>query len=167
MRISDWSSDVCSSDLATMVGRLHSAARAVELGFTIEADPGPSGNLRHWRITGIPQAVCDLYSKRADEIDAYLAEAGHTSYRARSVAARDTRSVKRHTGADELLPGWRGELEGLGWSVERLATALEAARTTTPQLPMGLTAPEIDALAGEVLDAGGEDRKSTRLHSSH
>src|SRR3546814_11410116 len=97
MRISDWSSDVCSSDLATMVGRLHSAARAVELGFTIEADPGPSGNLRHWRITGIPQAVCDLYSKRADEIDAYLAEAGHTSYRARSVAARDTRRVK-HIG---------------------------------------------------------------------
>src|SRR3546814_1752737 len=114
MRISDWSSDVCSSDL----------------------------NLRHWRITGIPQAVCDLYSKRADEIDAYLAEAGHTSYRARSVAARDTRSVKRHTGADELLPHWQTELHELGWSVERLATALDTDRTTT-------------------------DRKSTRLNSSH
>src|SRR3546814_11296889 len=50
-------------EAATMVGRLHSAARAVELGFTIEADPGPSGNLRHWRITGIPQAVCDLRSE--------------------------------------------------------------------------------------------------------
>lgn len=91
-------------EAATMVGRLHSAARAVELGFTIEADPGPSGNLRHWRIFGIPQAVCDLYSKRADEIDAYLTEVGYTGYRARGVAARDTRTVKRHTGADELLP---------------------------------------------------------------
>src|SRR3546814_4839024 len=127
MRISDWSSDVCSSDL----------------------------NLRHWRITGIPQAVCDLYSKRADEIDAYLAEAGHTSYRARSVAARDTRSVKRHTGADDLLPDWQGELEELGWSVERPATALDPARTTTPQLPTALTAPDIDALAAAVLGAGG------------
>src|SRR3546814_11242572 len=106
-------------EAATMVGRLHSAARAVELGFTIEADPGPSGNLRHWRITGIPQAVCDLYSKRADEIDAYLAEAGHTSYRARSVAARDTRSAKRPTGADDPLPGWQGEPEELGGSVAR------------------------------------------------
>ena len=47
-------------EAATMVGRLHSAARAVALGFEIEPDPGPSGNLRHWRITGIPQAVCDL-----------------------------------------------------------------------------------------------------------
>ena len=44
-------------EAATMVGRLHSAARAVELGFDIEADAGPSGHLRHWRIVGIPDAV--------------------------------------------------------------------------------------------------------------
>ena len=142
-------------EAATMVGRLHSAARAVALGFEIEPDPGPSGNLRHWRITGIPQAVCDLYSKRADDIDAYLAEAGYTSYRARGVAARDTRAVKRHTGVDELLPHWQHELEQVGWSVERLAAALEEARTVNPRLPVGLTGAEIDALGAEVLDAGG------------
>src|SRR3546814_6328453 len=34
-------------EAATMVGRLHSAARAVELGFTIEADPGPSRSEEH------------------------------------------------------------------------------------------------------------------------
>lgn len=143
-------------EAATMVGRLHSAARAVELGFMIEPDPGPSGNLRHWRITGIPQAVCDLYSKRADDIDAYLAETGHSGYRARGVAARDTRTVKRHTGADELLPHWQAELADIGWSVKRLTTALEDARTVSPRLPLGLTGAEIDALAAEVLDAGGE-----------
>lgn len=143
-------------EAATMVGRLHSAARAVELGFVIEPDPGPSGNLRHWRIAGIPQAVCDLYSKRADEIDAYLAEAGHSGYRARGVAARDTRTVKRHTGADELLPHWQAELTEAGWSIDQLAAALESARTATPQLPLGLTDPEIDALATDVLDSGGE-----------
>ena len=91
-----------------MVGRLHSAARAVDLGFAIEPDPGPSGNLRHWRIVGIPEAVCDLFSKRADDIDAYLAEAGHDSYRARGVAARETRTVKRHTGADAAAPPLAG-----------------------------------------------------------
>lgn len=32
----------------------------------VEADR-PSGNLRHWRITGIPQTVCDLYSRRVPE----------------------------------------------------------------------------------------------------
>ena len=60
-----------------MVGRLHSAAQAVELGFTIEPDNGPSGNLRHWRIVGVPDEVCDLFSKRSDEISAYIAETGH------------------------------------------------------------------------------------------
>jgi conjugative relaxase-like TrwC/TraI family protein len=39
---------------ATMVGRLASAREAVELGYGIEADAGPSGRLRHWRIAGIP-----------------------------------------------------------------------------------------------------------------
>lgn len=48
-------------EAATMVGRLHSAARAVELGFEIEPDEGPSGNLRHWRIVGVPEEVCELF----------------------------------------------------------------------------------------------------------
>jgi len=142
-------------EAATMVGRLHSAARAVELGFAIEPDPGPSGNLRHWRITGIPQAVCDLYSKRSDDIDAYLANSGHSGYRARGVAARDTRTVKRHTGADELLPHWQTELDEVGWSVERLAAALQDAQTVAPRLPLRLTGEEIDALAADVFDVEG------------
>src|SRR5690606_14156997 len=60
-------------EAATMVGRLHSAWRAVELGFQIQRDDGPSGNLRHWRITGVPDKVCELFSKRADDIAEYLA----------------------------------------------------------------------------------------------
>lgn len=142
-------------EAATMVGRLHSAARAVELGFAIEADPGPSGNLRHWRIAGIPHEVCELYSKRADEIDAYLTDAGYTGYRARGVAARDTRTAKHHTGADELLPHWQHELGAIGWSVERLADALDHARTAVPRLPLGMTSQEIDALTADVFDVEG------------
>ncbi len=69
-------------EAATMVGRLASAARAVDLGYAIEPDGGPSGRLRHWRIVGIPREVCELYSKRSDEIDAYLAESGHRGPRA-------------------------------------------------------------------------------------
>jgi hypothetical protein len=37
---------------ATMVGRVAAARVAVELGYAIEADAGPSGRLRHWRIAG-------------------------------------------------------------------------------------------------------------------
>ena len=39
---------------ATAVGRMAAAAKAVELGYGIEADPGPSGRLGGWAIAGIP-----------------------------------------------------------------------------------------------------------------
>jgi conjugative relaxase-like TrwC/TraI family protein len=143
-------------EAATMVGRLHSAARAVSLGYRIEADNGPSGNLRHWRIAGIPVEVCDLFSKRADEITAYLAESGHAdTYRARQVAARESRAVKRHTGVDDLMPTWRAELASIGWSVGRLGAALDAARTH-PSLPAPLPRERMDALAAEVLHIDGD-----------
>jgi conjugative relaxase-like TrwC/TraI family protein len=149
-------------EAATMVGRLASAARAIELGYAIEPDAGRSGRLRHWRIAGIPREVCDLFSKRADAIDEYLAESGYDSPRARAVAARKTRTVKRHTGVDELLPGWIAELETLGWNVERLSAALTAARESCAGLAEPLSAAHIDALTASVLDIQGDllrDRK--------
>lgn len=72
-----------TAEAATMVGRQHSAWRAVELGYRIEADDGPSGRLRHWRIAAVPDAVCDQFSKRSDEIADHLAESGHDSYRSK------------------------------------------------------------------------------------
>jgi conjugative relaxase-like TrwC/TraI family protein len=81
---------------ATMVGRVASARAAIELGYGIEADPGPSGKLGHWRIAGIPDEVLVLHSKRAAEIEAECQRRGDTSYRARGVAARTTRRAKQH-----------------------------------------------------------------------
>lgn len=141
-------------EAATMVGRLHAAARAVELGFEIAPDHGPSGNLRHWRVVGVPAAVCDLFSKRSDEITDYLAAAGLSGYRARSVAARHTRTAKRGTGTDQLLPGWEAELDAAGWPVERLAAQLHHTRGRV--LAPRLSDEQIDRLAGEVLDVDGE-----------
>ncbi len=40
---------------ATMVGRVASASVAVDLGYAIEPDAGPSGKLDHWRIAGDPR----------------------------------------------------------------------------------------------------------------
>lgn len=146
-------------EAATMVGRLHSAWRAVELGFDIEPDPGPSGHLRHWRIVGIPDDACELFSKRSDDIAEHHDRTGQTGYRARGIAARATRSVKRHTGVDELLPTWQQELAELGWPVERLVEHLAAAQTRSQRLRFPLTNAEIDRLASEVLD-----RRSVAAH---
>lgn len=155
-------------EAATMVGRLHSAAQAVALGFEIEDDGGPSGNLRHWRIVGIPDEVCEVFSKRSDEIAEHLAETGQHGYRARSVAARQTRKVKSGTGVDELMPVWHAELKSAGWPLERLRAHLEEARPRALALPFQLTAIEIEQLTAEVLDVGGpllrQHKVFTRTH---
>jgi conjugative relaxase-like TrwC/TraI family protein len=93
---------------ATMVGRVAAARVAVELGYAIEADPGPSGRLRHWRIAGVPEAVIDVHSKRSAEIDAECERRGEHSSRAGAVAARATRQSKEHGIEGELVARWRG-----------------------------------------------------------
>jgi conjugative relaxase-like TrwC/TraI family protein len=110
---------------ATMVGRMASARQAVELGYAIVADPGPSGRLGHWAIAGVPEAVMETHSKRAAEIQAEIDATGYDSYQARNVAARTTRDPKRHTPVGELMPRWHGEIEAAGWSVERILGAVE------------------------------------------
>jgi conjugative relaxase-like TrwC/TraI family protein len=142
-------------EAATMVGRLHAAAHAVELGFEIAPEDGPSGHLRHWRITGVPDAVCEVFSKRSDEIAEHLAETGYSSYRARGVAARASRAVKRHTGVDELLPHWQAEAAAAGWPVDRLAEHLAMAQAPARALPFPMSTADIEALSAEVLDIDG------------
>ncbi len=139
---------------ATMVGRLAGARRAVELGFAIAPDPGPSGRLGHWRIAGIPHMACEVLSKRSAEIDAAVAEAGHDTYQARQVAARTTRRAKRHTPVADLMPGWRRELEAAGLGVDRLrGMVIEDAWHIGP--PERLAARAMEAIAADALAASG------------
>lgn len=112
---------------ATMVGRLASAKVATDLGYAIEADPGPSGKLGHWRIAGIPQEVLDIHSKRAAEIEAECARTDNHSYQARNVAARTTRKAKRHPPEGLLVAQWRAELESAGYTPANLVASVDAA----------------------------------------
>jgi conjugative relaxase-like TrwC/TraI family protein len=137
---------------ATMVGRVAAARAAVELGYRIEPDPGPSGRLGHWRIAGIPDEVLALHSKRAAEIEAECQRRGDTSYRSRGVAARTTRSAKEHEAEGELVARWRAELEAVGWPVERLTASVEAAKGDAR--PMNLK--KARRLVSEVLRDDGE-----------
>jgi len=143
-------------EAATMYGRLCSAYEAVQRGYAIELDNGPSGRLRHWRVKGIPTEAGEKLSKRSDAIGEYLSDTGHVGYRARNIAARATREVKRGTGIEELQPRWEAELAEIGWPVERLRHALDAARLEHPGPAVQLTNREIDAIATRLLDVDGE-----------
>jgi hypothetical protein len=99
----------------------------VALGYGIEADPGPSGKLGHWKIAGISDKALAVHSKRSAEINEAVAEKGFDSYQSRQVAARETRKTKRQTPVEELLPRWRKELTDAGFPSEQLVADIERA----------------------------------------
>jgi conjugative relaxase-like TrwC/TraI family protein len=134
---------------ATAVGRMAAAAKAVELGYGIEADPGPSGRLGSFAITGIPKEACEVHATRSAQIDAAVGR--EASYQARSMAARTTRDKKEHTMVVELLPRWRAELAGAGYPPAELAVAVE--RAGRDYMPPGRDI--VDQLAEELLGPGG------------
>jgi len=54
---------------ATMIGRLHAAWTATQLGYALTPDNGRSGRLGHWAIAGISKRVLELHSKRSGDIE--------------------------------------------------------------------------------------------------
>ncbi len=139
---------------ATIVGRAAAARRAVELGYAIAPDHGPSGRLGHWRVVGIPDEVLEIHSKRGAEISEAVEARGESSHRARNIAARDTRAVKRHTPAGELMSRWHDELAEVGWSVPELVASVERAAREAVLEP-GLSEREITRLMAEALSPEG------------
>jgi conjugative relaxase-like TrwC/TraI family protein len=140
---------------ATMVGRLAAAQRAVELGYAIEADPGPSGKLDHWRITGIPDHVLELFSKRSDEIDAELESTGFDSYRARGIATRNSRAPKTDTSGIDLWQAWRDELTDTGINPRDLRSRIEAIARRRNEPPRTLTSAERTEIVAGLLAGDG------------
>jgi conjugative relaxase-like TrwC/TraI family protein len=139
---------------ATMAGRVAAARLAIELGYGIDADPGPSGRLGQWRIAGIPDEVIELHSKRAAEITAAVDARGDTSYQARQVAARATRGGKERSSEGELVARWQDELTSIGWPAERLLRSVRAAsgRRIAPRA----TRQEVRPILARLLAGDGE-----------
>ncbi len=134
---------------ASAIGRLAAAAKAVELGYGIEPDPGPSGRLGSFAISGIPKEAWEVHATRSAQIDAAVGR--DASYQARSMAARTTRDKKEHSMVEDLLPRWRAELTKAGYPSPCLAAAVE--RAGLEYIPPG---PDIvDQLADELLGPGG------------
>ena len=141
---------------ATAFGRVASAVKAIELGYAIEADDGPSGRLGHWRIAGMPEGACQLFSKRSAEITAAVESKGYDTYQARQTAARDTRKTKRHTPPADLMDGWINELSAAGYTPEGLLDQVTEAEVNNHRhQPQVLSARQMAALAAYALGPSG------------
>ncbi|HSH58736.1 MAG TPA: MobF family relaxase, partial [Acidimicrobiales bacterium] len=140
---------------ATMVGRMASAAVAIELGYAIRPDDGPSGRLGHWAIDGIPEAVLDVHSKRAGEITAAVKAKGYDTYQARQVAARDTRGAKTHRPIVDLLSHWQAELDEAGYSLGELLSSIQQAGAERDLRPERLNQSQVAEVVARVLAPDG------------
>lgn len=138
---------------ATAYGRLCAAKVAVDLGYGIVPDHGPSGRLGHWAIAGIPDEAMTLHSKRSAEIDDEMVRVGFDSYRARGHAARNSRTTKRHESVEDLMRLWRSELTEIGITIDDMARAVDEAHDV--RITEELTAADVQALVVDLLGPDG------------
>jgi conjugative relaxase-like TrwC/TraI family protein len=138
---------------ATAYGRMQSARVAVELGYGIVADSGRSGRLGHWAIAGIPDEAMAIHSKRSQQIDDAVGGPGSGSYRERAIAARSTRTAKRHEPVDNLVSRWQDELLENGVQPSEIRERIRAGRFR--RIVRDLDDPALDRLAGQLLERDG------------
>jgi conjugative relaxase-like TrwC/TraI family protein len=138
---------------ATAFGRLSAARVAVELGYGIVADNGPSGRLGHWAIAGVPEEVMAMHSKRSVEIDHATGGPAAGSYRERAIAARRTRSVKQHEPVGDLMARWQSEIENGPYTIAGIVGGIE--RQQRRRIVGELDDGDLDRLATELLAADG------------
>ena len=93
-------------------------------------------------IQGVPEAVQAQFSKRAEQIQDWLAEHGYSGAKAAQVATLDTRSTKAEIDRPALFARWREEGVAAGWGPEQAATLLK----TRPAEYERAAAPALDAV---------------------
>lgn len=99
--------------------RAEVAAGMQSLGFNIERESDS------FRVAGVPKKLCEDWSTRAAQIQAALAESGHTGAAAAKIAALSTRKTKEDSPRDELFAKWSEQASAHGFTAETI-TALQA-----------------------------------------
>ena len=138
---------------ATAVGRLAGARRAVELGYRIELDFGPSERLGGWQIAGVPKAAMEVFSKRSREIDDKAGPGA--SCTARNVVARLDRAAKTHEPVADLVARWRDELASAGFDADQLDAQVRDAGGGRCRTLDGLDDEELATVVTETVDCDG------------
>lgn len=105
-------------------------------------------------ISGVPQPVVRAFSKRRDEIEEMVAEAGYTSAGAHQAATLATRRAKEYgVDADRLQERWRDEAAALGFGAAEVEQCFH--RSTEAVQPVS------DELFDELAGAEGLTRQAS------
>ncbi len=113
---------------AGAIYRAELAAQVQALGFQVERDA------ESFAITGVSTEICAAFSRRREQIEEALQEAGRDSAKAAEVAALDTRRAKEARSRAELFEEWQTRARDLGWTPETLEAA-QAAKAEPRQMP--------------------------------
>lgn len=129
---------------AHAAGYLYQAHLRHELTRTLGIEFGTIRN-GYAEIEGVPRDVIRAFSKRRDEIEELVAEAGYTSARAHQAATLASRKAKDY-GVDSLSleASWREEADDLGFGPEEVAACFDREVNLRPTDPDTL----FDQLAG-------------------
>jgi conjugative relaxase-like TrwC/TraI family protein len=126
------------------LGGLYQSVLRAELSHRYGVGWGPVHNGQA-EIAGMPAELLGAFSKRTVQVDAAFAdkiaefrdrEGRDPSRWERAAltreAASDTRATKTGGSADHLATAWREEAAALGWTPDRVVTAMRAAARATP-----------------------------------
>lgn len=101
---------------AGAIYRAQLAEEMERLGFKIEADRD------YFKIAGVPDDLCKEWSKRRDQIEQALAEAGVSGARASEIAALGSRKAKEQDQDPEVLrERWAKEAAEYGLTPDKIA----------------------------------------------
>lgn len=122
-------------------------------------------------IAGVPQALCDRFSKRAAEIDAWLTATGTPADPVgRQAAVLATRKGKPEREGERLDVAWKSEAIAAGWGPEHAEAFVASMANPDPtarvdDAPHG---PAVDALsADDAIDPDRWVRELGRLLTEH
>jgi conjugative relaxase-like TrwC/TraI family protein len=141
------------------LGGLYQSVLRAELSHRYGVVWGPVDNGQA-EIAGMPAELLTAFSKRTTQVDDALADkiAAFRNREGRDPsrweraaltreAAHDTRAAKTGASVNHLATAWREEAAGLGWTAERVVTAMRAAARGTPEREPVMLAEVVEQLS--------------------